>query len=62
MNAERIPIKTRAEIDTMREAGRHVAEILLELREMIEPGITTLELDTHARSCIRTSAVQASAA
>lgn len=54
MNAERIPIKTRAEIETMREAGRHVAEILLELREMVEPGITTQELDAHARACIRT--------
>ena len=32
MNAERIPIKTRAEIEAMRETGRHVAEILLELR------------------------------
>ena len=37
----------------MREAGRHVAEILLELRGMVEPGITTQELDAHARSCIR---------
>jgi len=53
VNAERIPIKTRAEIEAMREAGRHVAEILLELRGMVEPGITTQELDAHARSCIR---------
>ena len=37
MNAERIPIKTRAEIEAMREAGRQVAEILLELRELVEP-------------------------
>jgi methionyl aminopeptidase len=52
VNAERIPIKTRAEIEAMREASRHVAEILLELREMVEPGLTTAELDQHARSCI----------
>jgi methionyl aminopeptidase len=49
---ERIPIKTRREVDLMREAGRHVAEILLELREMVEPGITTQELDRHAEKAI----------
>ena len=52
MNAERIPIKTRAEIAAMRETGRHVAEILLELRERVEPGLTTADLDRHARECI----------
>ena len=46
--AERIPIKTRHEIDRMREAGRHVAEVLLELREHLEPGVTTGELDELA--------------
>lgn len=49
---ERIPIKTRREIDLMREAGRHVAEILLELRDKVGPGITTLELDRHAEKAI----------
>jgi hypothetical protein len=29
---ERIPIKTRRELQAMREASRHVAEILLEQR------------------------------
>ncbi len=42
---ERIPIKTRREIELMREACGHVAEILLELRELVKPGIATLELD-----------------
>jgi methionyl aminopeptidase len=60
VNAERIPIKTRAEIDAMREAGRHVAEILLELREMVEPGLTTQELDAHARDCIRARGIVSS--
>jgi methionyl aminopeptidase len=60
VNAERIPIKTRAEIDAMREAGRHVAEILLELREMVEPGLTTRELDAHARDCIRSRGILSS--
>ncbi len=40
-----IPIKTRSEVEKMREAGRHVAEILLELRELVQPGISTQELD-----------------
>jgi methionyl aminopeptidase len=44
----RIQIKTRADIEKMREAARHVAEILLELRELVRPGISTAELDRHA--------------
>jgi methionyl aminopeptidase len=49
---ERIPIKTRNEISTMREANRHVAEILLELRAIVKPGITTGELDRYAEKAI----------
>ena len=49
---ERIPIKTRREIELMREACGHVAEILLELRELVKPGITTLELDRFAEKAI----------
>lgn len=50
--AESIRIKTRREIEAMRMAGRHVAEILLELREHAKPGITTGELDERARRAI----------
>ncbi|MFQ5471352.1 MAG: type I methionyl aminopeptidase [Dehalococcoidia bacterium] len=57
---ERIPIKTRREIDTMREANRHVAEILLELRALVKPGITTAELDTCAERAIKDRGVQSS--
>jgi len=46
--AERISIKTRSEVEAMREAGRHVAEILLELRERSRPGVTTGQLDEFA--------------
>jgi len=47
-----IVLKSRAEIDLMREAGRVVAEILQKLRERIIPGITTRELDNLAeREC-----------
>ena len=48
MIGQRIPIKTRREIDVMRESGRHVAEILLILREAAKPGVTTGELDRIA--------------
>jgi methionyl aminopeptidase len=49
---ERIPIKTRREIELMREVSRQVGEILLELRELVEPGITTRELDRYAEKAI----------
>ncbi len=49
---QRIPIKTRREIDLMREAGRHVAEILLELRDRVKPGVTTQELALCAEKAI----------
>ena len=40
-----IPIRTRREIEAMRDASRHVGEILMELRDVAKPGITTGELD-----------------
>jgi len=49
---ERIPTKSRREIEKMREAARYVAEILLELREMTEPGVTTADLACHAEKAI----------
>jgi methionyl aminopeptidase len=49
---ERIAVKTRREIEWMREAARHVAEILLELRERVKPGVTTAELDRFAEKAI----------
>jgi methionyl aminopeptidase len=57
---ERIPIKTRREIDTMREANHHVAEILLELRDRVEPGITTADLEDLAANAIRVRGVRSS--
>jgi methionyl aminopeptidase len=45
---ERISIKSRRELELMRDAGRHVAEILLILREAAAPGVTTAELDELA--------------
>lgn len=53
MYGEAIPVKSRREIEKMREATRHVAEILIELRELAKPGVATRELEEHARSAIR---------
>jgi methionyl aminopeptidase len=57
---ERIPIKTRREVQTMREASRHVAEILLELRERVKPGLTTAEINRFAEKAIAERGVTSS--
>ena len=44
-----IQIRSNRELDKMREAGRHVGEILIELRELPMPGVTTAEIDRAAR-------------
>jgi methionyl aminopeptidase len=49
---ERIAIKSRREIEQMREIGHFTAEILLELRERARPGVTTGELDEIAASAL----------
>jgi len=45
-----IVLKTRREIEEMRQAGRIVAEILQLLKEQVVPGITTLDLDRLAEA------------
>lgn len=55
-----IPVKTRHELEKMREAARHVAEILLELRELARPGVTTGEIDHRARRSIERRHVEPS--
>ena len=57
---ERIPVKTRREVALMREAAHHVAEILVELRAMVEAGITTEDLDRHAERSIKDRGVVSS--
>lgn len=56
----RIAIKTRAELAKMREAGRHVGEILLEVRERARTGVTTRELDEVAARCIERRGIASS--
>lgn len=48
-----IVLKTEREIEYMRDAGRIVGQTLQELKKMISPGITTMELDRAAEKCIR---------
>jgi len=45
--------KSKKEIDKMRAAGQLVGQVLHELRGMVEPGITTLEVDRAAERMIR---------
>src|SRR5947208_7670675 len=45
--------KSKKELEKMRAAGRLVAEVREELRRMVRPGVTTLELDMAAKKMIR---------
>ncbi len=47
--------KSRAEIEKMRRAGVIVGETLRRLRQLVEPGISTRELDAVAESSIRSA-------
>ncbi len=48
-----IELKSPAEIEKLRRANQVVAETLSELRTMIRPGVSTLELEERARELIR---------
>ena len=45
--------KSKKELEKMRAAGRLVAQVREELRRMVAPGVTTLELDRAAEKMIR---------
>lgn len=45
--------KSKRELEKMRAAGQLVGQVRNRLREMVEPGITTLELDRFAEKMIR---------
>jgi methionyl aminopeptidase len=47
-----IQIKTRDEIEAMRVAGQQAASVLRMLREHVQPGVTTAELDRIAHEFI----------
>lgn len=48
-----VPVKTAAELDCMRRAGRIVALALQKIGEVLRPGLTTRELDAVAEATIR---------
>jgi methionyl aminopeptidase len=48
-----IEIKSSREIEIMRQASRIVATVLQEISELVEPGMTTADLDAHAEKRIR---------
>ncbi|HEV8204441.1 MAG TPA: type I methionyl aminopeptidase [Pyrinomonadaceae bacterium] len=45
--------KSKKELDKMRAAGRLVAQVREHLRVLVQPGITTMELDREAEKMIR---------
>ena len=47
-----IVLKSRHEIDLMRQAGRIVGMVLAEMQNVVRPGITTKDLDTIAERII----------
>jgi methionyl aminopeptidase len=55
-----IQLKSKRELDKMREAGRHVGEILVRLAELAKPGVTTAELDRTAQAEIKTRKLESS--
>jgi methionyl aminopeptidase len=48
-----IQLKSKRELRKMGTAGRHVGEILLQLRALVRPGVKTGEIDRVARDEIR---------
>ena len=50
---ERITRKSPGELDKMRRVGRLVGEILRDMRKMVTPGVTTLDLDRFAEERTR---------
>jgi methionyl aminopeptidase len=45
--------KSKKELEKMRAAGQLVGRVLQELRRMVEPGVTTLDVDRAAEKMIR---------
>src|ERR1043166_5671304 len=51
-HSKTIELKSRAEIEKMREAGRLLRRVMNELERRVVPGVTTAELDAVARRMI----------
>ena len=48
-----VEIKSAREIEIMRKSSRIVATVLSEVRDLVKPGMSTLDLDTYAEKRIR---------
>ena len=48
-----IIIKTKEEIEIIREGGRHLAIVLNKVKDMVAPGVSTKDLDVYAEKLIR---------
>lgn len=48
-----VELKSEREIEIMRQAAQIVATVLKEISEMVEPGMTTADLDAYAEKRIR---------
>ncbi len=48
-----IEIKSSREIEIMRQSAKIVATVLKEISELVQPGMTTADLDAHAEKRIR---------
>jgi methionyl aminopeptidase len=48
-----IIIKTKEEIDLIREGGKRLATVLYKVKDMVAPGVSTWELDAYAEKLIR---------
>lgn len=51
--ARQIHLKSPAEIKIMREAGRINAEVLAAVKELLQPGVSTAELNTAAEEVLK---------
>lgn len=48
-----IIIKTKEQIETLREGGRRLSEVLHKVRAQVRPGVSTYELDKYAEKLIK---------
>ncbi|MFM7530860.1 MAG: type I methionyl aminopeptidase, partial [Nodosilinea sp.] len=48
-----VELKTAAEVEIMRQAATIVATVLKEIEAMVEPGLSTADLDSYAEQRIR---------
>ena len=46
-------IKTKEEIEILREGGKHLAAVLYKLKEKVAPGVSTKDLDLYAEKLIK---------